>query len=172
MRTVIAFAKKIYKGASFSSFVLSDTELILRFLHPCGLMKKLSSPLHSLYLLLITVMISCSQMELPEDITAQMASLPEEIDFNRDVKKILSDKCFSCHGPDAKKQKAELRLDLASFAYEKTTESGLKAIRPGSLTNSEIIHRILSSDPEYKMPTPFPLRKIRHGLKMTSISSF
>lgn len=154
MRTGTAFAKKIYKGASFSSFVLSGTELILRFLHSSGLMKKLSSPLHSFCLLLFAAMISCSQMELPEDVTAQMASLPEEIDFNRDVKKILSDKCFSCHGPDAKKQKAELRLDLASFAYEKTTESGLKAIRPGSLTNSEIIHRILSSDPEYKMPTP------------------
>ena len=97
---------------------------------------------------------SCGQVNMPEDVAAAYASLPEEIDFNRDVKRILSDKCFACHGPDAKKQKADLRLDIPEAAYAKVTESGLKAIKPGNLRSSEVIHRILSDDPEYRMPTP------------------
>lgn len=97
---------------------------------------------------------SCGQVNMPEDVAAAYASLPEEIDFNRDVKRILSDKCFACHGPDAKKQKADLRLDIPEASYTKVTESGLKAIKPGNLRRSEVIHRILSNDPEYKMPTP------------------
>ena len=97
---------------------------------------------------------SCGQVDMPEDVAAAYASLPEEIDFNRDVKRILSDKCFACHGPDAKKQKADLRLDIPEASYTKVTESGLKAIKPGNLRRSEVIHRILSNDPEYKMPTP------------------
>ena len=97
---------------------------------------------------------SCGRIDMPEDVAKAYASLPDQIDFNRDVKRILSDKCFSCHGPDAKKQKADLRLDIASFAYDKATESGRKAIRPGDASASEVAHRILSTDPDYRMPTP------------------
>ena len=97
---------------------------------------------------------SCGHIDMPTDVAEAYAALPDEVDFNRDVKRILSDKCFSCHGPDARKQKADLRLDIASFAYDKTTESGRKAIRPGDPAASEVAHRILSADPDYRMPTP------------------
>ncbi|MFP5042339.1 DUF1553 domain-containing protein [Parasediminibacterium sp. JCM 36343] len=97
--------------------------------------------------------IGCDKIDLPKDVEQAMVDVPEKVDYNIDVKPILSDKCFSCHGPDAKKQKADLRLDIADFAYTKVTESGLKAIKPGSLSKSEIIHRILSEDADYQMPT-------------------
>jgi hypothetical protein len=100
------------------------------------------------------MLYACSSVDMPPDVADQYASLPEEIDYNRDVKKILSDKCFACHGPDAKKQKADLRLDVGSFAFSKKTESGLKAIVPGNASKSEVVHRILSDDPDYRMPTP------------------
>jgi hypothetical protein len=107
-----------------------------------------------LSIVLTVAFVACTRMDLPDDVAEAYAALPDEIDFNRDVKRILSDKCFTCHGPDARKQKADLRLDIASFAYEKTTESGRKAIRPGDASASEVAHRILSTDPEYRMPTP------------------
>ncbi|MEO5683233.1 MAG: DUF1553 domain-containing protein [Chitinophagaceae bacterium] len=91
---------------------------------------------------------------IPPDVKLAMAGLPDKLDYNIHVKKILSDKCFSCHGPDAKKQKGELRLDIAEAAYSKKAESGLKAISAGSMASSEVAHRILSSDKEYYMPTP------------------
>ncbi len=106
------------------------------------------------FLLIVWVFVGCRQLSIPEDVSAIMADLPQEIDYNLHVKKILSDKCFSCHGPDAKKQKAGLRLDLADEAYAKTTESGLKAIKPGKIARSELVYRILSEDPEYRMPEP------------------
>ena len=102
----------------------------------------------ALFITLIFILNACGSLELPRDVQEHYASLPDDIDFNRDVKRILSDKCFSCHGPDAKKQKADLRLDIASFAYEKRTESGRKAIKPGSLSGSDVVHRILSADPD------------------------
>jgi hypothetical protein len=75
----------------------------------------------------------------------------EKISFNRDIRPILSENCFYCHGPDAQKQKAELRLDLRDAAL-KGGESGKAAIQPGKPTESEVIKHILSTDPEEHMP--------------------
>ena len=76
------------------------------------------------------------------------------VDFNRDVRPILSDRCFGCHGPDANKgRKAGLRLDEAESAGRKL-KSGAIAIIPGDLKHSEMARRILSQDPEELMPSP------------------
>ncbi|MEM7656353.1 MAG: DUF1549 domain-containing protein, partial [Bacteroidota bacterium] len=84
-----------------------------------------------------------------------LASLPDEVDFNFHIKPILSDRCFSCHGPDANKREAGLRLDTPEGAFAALTESpGKVAIDPGSLKGSEVYHRIVSDDPDVIMPPP------------------
>ncbi|HWV32449.1 MAG TPA: DUF1553 domain-containing protein [Dyadobacter sp.] len=99
--------------------------------------------------------MSCDKkIDLPDDVAAEMNTLVAPVDYTYDVKPILSDRCFACHGPDANHQKANLRLDVAEVAYKKEGESGLKAIKPGKPGSSELVHRILSADPEMVMPTP------------------
>ena len=71
-------------------------------------------------------------------------------DFNRDVRPLLSDRCFACHGPDAKHRKAKLRLDEEAAA--KDPEKGV--IIPGKPEDSEFVHRITSDDPDDLMPPP------------------
>ena len=76
-----------------------------------------------------------------------------EISYNRDVRPILSDKCFSCHGFDEKHRKAEMRLDTPEGAYGRA-ESGSRIITPGNLKASEVWQRIISTDPDEVMPPP------------------
>ena len=91
--------------------------------------------------------------DLPETVAIEYQNLSVKLDFNKEVKPILSDKCFSCHGPDQAKQKAGLRLDEPEGAYRELENSpGKFAIRPGNLQSSEVFHRILSEDPELVMP--------------------
>ena len=71
------------------------------------------------------------------------------IRFNRDVRSILSDKCFACHGPDAETVEGGLRLDLRDQAVEHTG-----AIVPGDADASELVRRIFSDDPYERMPPP------------------
>ncbi len=92
---------------------------------------------------------------MPAEVAEAYASIDESPDYNVDVKPILSDKCFACHGPDKAKQKAGLRLDQQNSAYAELPEDkGKVAIDPGNLDNSELYHRIISNDPKYMMPTP------------------
>lgn len=98
-------------------------------------------------------LISCSP-ELPEDVQAAYEELPEALDFNIHVKPILSDKCFACHGPDLAAQKAGLSLHDPKMAFASLKDSpGKVAIHPGSLNKSELFHRIISEDLEYRMPS-------------------
>ena len=107
------------------------------------------------YILIATFVAFSCRPDLPQDVEVAMGQVPDDLDYNRDVKPILSDKCFACHGPDQKKQKAGLRLDLAAHAYDPLPESpGKVAISPGSLRNSEVFRRITSTDTEVMMPTP------------------
>lgn len=97
---------------------------------------------------------SCAP-ELPEDVAAAYEALEGEVDYNLHVKPVLSDNCFACHGPDKSKRKADLRLDQPEFAYASLPETpGKVAIDPGNAEGSELFHRILSEDPEYRMPDP------------------
>ncbi|MHB1560386.1 MAG: DUF1553 domain-containing protein [Isosphaeraceae bacterium] len=73
------------------------------------------------------------------------------VDFNFEVRPILSDKCFRCHGPDARERKAGLRLDTREGAFGEA-ESGLRAIVPGKPDESELVARITSADESERMP--------------------
>jgi cytochrome c553 len=96
-----------------------------------------------------------SRVDLPEDVKQAYSTLPASLDYNMDVKPILADKCFACHGPDKNKQQASLRLDIEKFAYAELPENkGKVAIKPGNLQESELFHRIISTDPKYMMPAP------------------
>src|ERR1700675_1959351 len=75
----------------------------------------------------------------------------KKVDFNFEVRPILSDKCFKCHGPDPRNRKAGLRLDTKEGAFG-TTASGSRAVVPGSLEESELISRITSQDATERMP--------------------
>jgi hypothetical protein len=88
-------------------------------------------------------------------LTGALASAADApVDFNREVRPILSDRCYGCHGPDADKgRKAGLRLDEFAGATKKL-KSGDVAIAPGDLKNSALVQRILSEDEEDVMPPP------------------
>jgi hypothetical protein len=104
-------------------------------------------------LVLISTFFSCGP-ELPEDVQAAYDELPETVDFNIHVKPILSDKCFACHGPDLAAQKAGLSLHLPDMAFAELKDSpGKVAVKPRNLKKSELFHRIISGDPEYRMPS-------------------
>lgn len=80
------------------------------------------------------------------------------LDFNRDIRPILSDNCFACHGFDAKKRKAGLRLDTAEGAY--ALKAGVQGIKPGDPDASSVLTRILSKDEDEVMPPPDSHKKI------------
>ena len=75
------------------------------------------------------------------------------VGFNRDIRPILSDACFRCHGPDKSGRKAGLRLDVRDEAVRKT-RSGVTPIVPGKPDESEVVRRIMSDDPIESMPPP------------------
>ena len=81
-----------------------------------------------------------------------MAAEKREIRFNRDIRPILSDNCFQCHGFDEKTRKADRRLDIREGAL--LEKEGIKAIVPGDLRSSEMHRRIHSEDAEEVMPPP------------------
>ena len=80
-------------------------------------------------------------------------SAEEAPDFNREVRPILSNYCFKCHGPDDKTRKAKLRLDVREDAL-KPAKSGDHAIVPGNVDESELVMRIFSKDEDEIMPPP------------------
>jgi len=93
---------------------------------------------------------------LPSGAAAQSGPPPAPvagIDFNRDVRPLLSDRCFACHGPDAAKRQAGLRLDEPAGAGLEL-DSGSRAVVPGDPAASGLLARIASTDPDLVMPPP------------------
>lgn len=80
-------------------------------------------------------------------LAAPLTAAEPKISYSRQIKPILSGKCFACHGPDEKERKAELRLDLRDEALA-------SSITPGKAADSEVIKRITSTDPDVQMPPP------------------
>ena len=102
--------------------------------------------------ILLLFIFGCT-LTVPKEVEVKYEEIPEKVDFNYHVKPILSDRCYSCHGPDEKSRRAGLRLDQEKTAFMKLS-SGRIAIDPGSIYGSEMAHRILSNDPDEVMPTP------------------
>ena len=84
--------------------------------------------------------------------------------FNQDVRPILSDKCFACHGFDAKKRKGDLRLDTPEGAF--AMNDGVQAIAPGDLAKSELWKRINTKDEDDLMPPPESHKKLSDAEKV------
>ena len=81
--------------------------------------------------------------------------MPDSVSYNFDIRPILSDKCLTCHGPDANKRKAGLRLDQAESAYHALKENPTAhALVPGKPNSSEVFLRISSKDTAMVMPPP------------------
>ncbi|MEW6305669.1 MAG: DUF1553 domain-containing protein [Verrucomicrobiota bacterium] len=78
--------------------------------------------------------------------------VPAKVDFLRDVRPIISGKCFACHGPDEESRKAKLRLDLRDEAIK--DRKGTRAIAPGKAKESELVARITTKNPDDIMPPP------------------
>ena len=95
--------------------------------------------------------LSASASMNPGAMGGEPQSSPK-VDFNFQVRPILSDKCFRCHGPDARERKAGLRFDTREGAFAET-ESGARAIVPGNLAESELYGRITAKDETERMPT-------------------
>ena len=93
-------------------------------------------------------------------LASTVSAVAGEIDFARDIRPILSDHCFACHGPDANKRKGDLRLDVRESALG-AAESGEVAIVPGDLEKSELVRRISTTDPDEVMPPPKELKALK-----------
>ena len=88
--------------------------------------------------LLLFLLIACSTTARSE----------ERIQFNRDIRPILAENCFHCHGPDGSHREGELRLDVRDDAVR------MLAIIPGDATKSHLMERVLTSDESELMPPP------------------
>ncbi|MFT5092958.1 MAG: hypothetical protein ACI93T_001780, partial [Porticoccaceae bacterium] len=88
----------------------------------------------------------------------------DDVDFNRDVRPILSDLCFTCHGPDGNTREAELRLDQEASVFAKRDTP---LIVRGKPLESELVRRILSTDDDKRMPPPDSKRQPTAAQKAT-----
>src|SRR5437016_12141886 len=77
-----------------------------------------------------------------------------QIQFNRDVRPILAENCYACHGPDKNQRKAKLRLDVREVAIER------EAIVPGKPGESKLVERIFTADLDDIMPPPKSSKKL------------
>ena len=90
----------------------------------------------------------------------------DSVQFNRDIRSILSDNCFQCHGPDASQRKAGLRLDTEKGAFQ--NKDGVRPFVSGRPDESEVYRRITTDDPDSVMP-PAESGRILTGSEKTLI---
>lgn len=94
--------------------------------------------------------VVCLGMMFANAAAAQSAAA---VEYDRDIRPILSDRCFKCHGPDAKERQAGLRFDDLQTAL-RPVESGNTAIVPGKPEESELVRRVFSASDDDRMPPP------------------
>ena len=97
------------------------------------------------------------------------AQLPR-VDFNRDIRPILANSCFKCHGPDEPNRQAGLRLDIEHGATSRL-ESGNRALVAGDRRRSELYRRISSSDPDERMPPQRFVKVHGHSLSAAQVET-
>ena len=85
----------------------------------------------------------------------------QTVTYNRDVRPILADNCFACHGPDSAARQADLRLDQRQAAID------AGAIEPGDADASALVERIFSDDPDLVMPPPDSHKQLSAEQKQT-----
>jgi hypothetical protein len=90
---------------------------------------------------------------------AARAAEPAPVDFNFQIRPLLSDRCFSCHGPDSHARKAKLRLDTREGTFREL-DNGRAIVKPGEPDKSEVIRRIFTDDEDDHMPPPASLRTL------------
>src|SRR6058998_2053436 len=83
-------------------------------------------------------------------LTAEQAAQPKGIDFNREIRPILSDNCFTCHGPDEKQRMANLRLDMKEGAF--ADRGKYRILVPGDTAASRLYQKISAADQALRMP--------------------
>ncbi len=113
-----------------------------------------SRPANGLVLKLSVLLLSALfvfQAAPDRDVRAVQNATARQIDFNRDIRPILADKCFACHGPDAVNKKIKLRLDSEAAAAADLGR-GRRAIVPGNVEQSQLVRRITASDEAMRMP--------------------
>ena len=87
---------------------------------------------------------------------AEDKPLPQTVQFNRDIRPILADNCFACHGPDKHKRKADLRLNVQDDVY--SDRGGYRILVPGQPAKSELFRRITAATKHRMPPTKFGKR--------------
>ncbi|MEC9353422.1 MAG: c-type cytochrome domain-containing protein, partial [Planctomycetota bacterium] len=102
----------------------------------------------NLYLLTATLVLQVCFLQAADP----GAPLQKRIDFNRDIRPILSNNCYPCHGPDENKRKADLRLDLKSGLYD--DHDGERPVVGGKPAQSELYNRIIAKKAGDRMPPP------------------
>lgn len=114
----------------------------------------LGRPAHALFASLCALAPLGAQELGVQDLGVQAPRAPRDalgrVDFDRDVRPILSNHCFACHGPDERRREAELRLDLRNEA--------MRVITPGDGVGSELVLRVTHTDEAERMP-PTSLNK-------------
>src|SRR5438874_711493 len=104
------------------------------------------TPLVHTILVLILILSGPSTSAAP----ARKALLAGSVDFSRDILPIFSENCIQCHGPDEKARKAKLRFDIREGAFR--VKDGKSVIVPGKSSESELVRRTTTTDPDEHMP--------------------
>ena len=124
----------------------------------------------SRFLVLMALLSGGCGVDIPSEVESASESVPEQISFSLHVRPILSDRCFSCHGPDVEGRVSNLRFDTEEGLRASLTNSRRsRAVRAGDPARSELVHRILSDDAAYRMPPPESNLSLSAGEKATLV---
>jgi len=104
------------------------------------------------------VILACVAWPLWAEEPQQPPAIPDRIQFNRDIRPILSENCYQCHGPDIHQRKADLRLDTKDGLFNAIKDR--HPVVPGHVDQSELFRRVTASDPDERMPDPKSNKKL------------